>query len=85
MLATTLLMFVLIAVFVSARTFSTLPAIWPAEVLSVMPPWVALRVTLPVPATMLPDPVRLPVARLSKMSPLLVATLVPTARRPFTS
>ena len=38
-----------------------------------------------MPATMLPVPVRLPDARLIEMSPLLVATLVPTARRAFCS
>ena len=40
----------------------------------------ALRLTLPVPATMLPVPERLPVASVIEMVPLLVVTLVPRAR-----
>ena len=44
-------------------------------------PWLVLSETLPVPATMLPAPFKLPVARLIEMSPLLVVTLVPTASR----
>ena len=34
---------------------------------------------------MLPEPLRLPVARLMEMSPLLVTTFVPTASRAFCS
>ena len=43
-------------------------------------PWLALRLTLPVPATTLPVPERLPVASVIEMVPLLVVTLVPRAR-----
>ena len=83
--AITVLTLVLSAVLFWAVTVSTLPVIWPAEVLSVMPPRLALSVTLAEPAMMLPEPVRLPVARLMEMSPLLVATFVPTARSEFCS
>ena len=40
----------------------------------------ALRLTLPVPATTLPVPERLPETRVMATSPLLVVTLVPRAR-----
>ena len=84
-LAVRLLTLLLSAVLFCAVTLRTLPTIWLEEVLRVIPPWLALRVTLPVPAMMLPEPMRLPVAKLMEMSPLLVATLVPTASRVFCS
>ena len=80
-----LLTLLLRAVLFCTLTLRTLPTIWLEEVLRVIPPWLALRVTLPVPAMMLPEPMRLPVAKLMEMSPLLVATLVPTASRVFCS
>ena len=85
MLATTVFTFVFTAVLFWAVTFSTLPVIWPADVLSVMLPWLALSEMLAEPAWMLPVPVRLPVARLIEMLPLLVATFVPTARSELAS
>ena len=80
-----LLTLLLSAVLLFALTLRTLPTIWLEEVLRVIPPWLALRVTLAEPAMMLPEPLRLPVARLMEMSPLLVATLVPTARSELAS
>ena len=84
-LATSVLTLVLRVELFCARTLRTLPMTWLEEVLSVIPPWLALRVTLAEPAMMLPEPLRLPAARLIEMSPLLVTTLVPTARRVFCS
>ena len=68
-----------------AVRFRTLPVTWPTDVLRVTEPWLAFSVTLPEPATMLPLPKRLPAARLIEMSPLLVATLLPTSRSALTS
>ena len=83
--ATSLLTLVLRKALLSEVTVSTLPAIWPAVALSVMPPWLAFSVTLPVPATMLPLPPMLPVTRLIETSPLFVATFVPMPSRVFDS
>ena len=73
------------ALVLRAVTFSTLPETWPSAALSVMLPLLAFSVTLPVPARMLPEPIRLPVARLIDTSPLFVATSDPTISRALAS
>ena len=72
MLAVRLLALVLSVVLFFAVTVRTFPAICPAELFSVRLPWLAVSATLPVPAEMVPVPVRLPVVTLTLIAPFTV-------------
>ena len=85
MLAISVLTLVLTFVLFWAVMFSTLPTIWPAEVLSVIPPWRAASVTLAEPAITLAVPVRLPLATLIEISPSRVTMSLALSDKSFVS